>query len=202
MEISKICVERDMLLLWDTAFERLLFDGRQVLHPATLPGMADRTVTIGSASKELRMIGWRVGWIVGPEWLMADIALVGMANVVTPVGIAQKAAQAALEHSAQDIPGFVAELERRRDLCMSELKGLPVGMPAGGWSFVLHVGLLGWTGKAAAEELAKEGVFVTPMNGWGEMHGSQYVRFVFSNEPCERLQGLGVKVRTALGVKS
>ncbi|WP_420845794.1 aminotransferase class I/II-fold pyridoxal phosphate-dependent enzyme, partial [Mycobacterium timonense] len=51
---------------------------------------------MGSASKELRMIGWRVGWVVGPRPIMADIALVGLTNVVCQVGIAQQAVAAAL----------------------------------------------------------------------------------------------------------
>ena len=200
--IAGICVENDILLILDTAFERLLFDDRKVVHPASLAGMAERTVTVGSASKELRMIGWRIGWIVGPDWLMPDIGLVSMANVVCNVGIAQKAVQAALQRSADsdDIPKFVQELQARRDLCMEELKGLPVGVPAGGWAFVMRVGSLGFTGKEASEALVREGVYVTSMDGWGEEHGSQYIRFVFSNEPCERLKGIGAKVRKALNV--
>lgn len=195
--ISELCVEKDLLLLYDTAFERLLFDGRNVLHPASFPGMQDRTITIGSASKELRLIGWRVGWIVGPSSLIEDIRLVGMANVVVPVGIAQKAAQVALGIEG-DVEGFKGELERRRDLLMEEFRGLEVGVPAGGWSFVLRVEGYGMSGKEASAALMEEGVYVTPMDGWGEVHGGQYVRFVFSNEPCERLKGIGEKVRRAL----
>lgn len=90
--VADVCISHDILLLHDAAFERLLFDDRPVIYPASFPGMKYRTITIGSASKELRLIGWRVGWIVGPAWLMPDIQLVGMANVVVPVGIAQKAA--------------------------------------------------------------------------------------------------------------
>lgn len=97
--IAEMCRENDTLLIYDTAMERLLFDGREVVHPASLPGMQERTITVGSASKELRMIGWRVGWVVGPERLVSDIGLVGTANVVVPVGIAQRAAAAALERS-------------------------------------------------------------------------------------------------------
>lgn len=160
--------------------------------------MADRTVVVGSASKELRMIGWRVGYVVGPEWLMSDIALVGMANVVVPVGIAAKAAKAALENSYDTLPTFAKDLEARRDLLMEELKGLPVGVPSGGWSFVVRVDSLGFTGKEASEALVRQGIFVTPMDGWGEKHGSQYFRIVFSNEPCERLKGIGARIRAAL----
>lgn len=192
--VADICVSRDLLLLYDAAFERLVFDGRPVVHPASFPGMEQRTITIGSASKELRLIGWRVGWVVGPTWVISDIQLVGMANVVVPVGIAQKAAQAALENSDQDCLEFTRELQARRDLLMQELKGLPVGIPAGGWSFVLQVE----SGRDAAIALMEQGIYVTPMDGWGEAHGENFIRFVFSNEPCHRLKGVGMKVRAAL----
>ena len=198
--IAEMCRENDILLIYDTAMERLLFDGREVVHPASLPGMYERTITVGSASKELRMIGWRVGWVVGPQRLVSDIGLVGTANVVVPVGIAQRAAAAALERSDQDVSNFTKELQARRDVCMQELKGLPVGVPAGGYAFVLRVGSLGWTGKEATQALLQQGVCITSMDGWGEEHTSQYVRFVFSNEPRERLKGLGAKVKTALKI--
>jgi len=130
--IAELCVANDLLLILDTAMERLVFDGRPVLHPAALPGMASRTITVGSSAKELRMIGWRVGWIVGPEELMPDIVAVSLANVVVPVGIAQDAVATALENSYASIGGYVSELQVRRDTVMNQLEGLPLGAPDGG----------------------------------------------------------------------
>ena len=74
--------------------------------------MSEHVITVGSASKELRIIGWRVGWIVALERLMSDLALVSMGNVVVPVGIAQEAAAVALESGDQDVarPGSPADL--------------------------------------------------------------------------------------------
>ena len=196
--IAELCVKHNILMIYDAAMERLLFDGLQVIHPASLPGMKDRTITVGSASKELRMIGWRVGWIVGPEKIMQDIGLVSMANVVVPVGIAQRAAKEALEVSKTTMPEYVHELQLRRDLCLRELEGLPVGKPDGGWQLLLRVDTLGWKADAAAEALLREGACVTPMTGWGSDEEAQYIRIVFSNEPRERLKGLGNRVRRAL----
>ncbi|KAH8175143.1 aminotransferase class I and II domain-containing protein [Sarocladium implicatum] len=199
--IAELCVANDLILILDTAMERLVFDGRSVIHPAALPGMAERTITVGSASKELRMIGWRVGWIVGPEEFMGDIAAVSMANVVVPVGIAQHAVAIALERSKGDaLQDYVGELQARRDLIVSELGDLPVGVPAGGWSLLLRVSDFGMDGIEVSKRLLEQGVCATAMNGWGEVHGSQYVRFVFSNETQDRLKGIGAKVRKALGV--
>jgi N-succinyldiaminopimelate aminotransferase len=197
-EIARLCIAHDLLLILDTAMERLLFDRRRVIHPAGLPGMAARTITVGAASKELRMIGWRVGWIVAPESYMPDLAAVSMANVVVPVGIAQDAAAIALERSRETLPAYVAELERRRDTLLGELEGLPVGVPAGGWSMLLRVSDFGIDGATMSERLLGEGICATAMKGWGETHGAQYIRFVFANEPAARLAGAGARIRKAL----
>ncbi len=196
--VAELCVDRDLLLILDSAMERLLFDGRRVIHPAGLPGMAERTVSVGAASKELRMIGWRVGWTVAPDWLMPDLIAVSLANVVVPVGIAQAAAAIALTRSHETLPPYVAELERRRDVVAGELRGLPFGMPAGGWSMLLRVRDFGLDGAAMSERLLEQGVCATAMAGWGVAHGADYIRFVFANEPVERLRGLGGRVRAAL----
>ena len=196
--VARLCVERDLTLILDAAMERLLFDGREVVQPAGLPGMADRTLTVGSSAKELRMIGWRVGWIVAPETYMPDLVAVSLANVVVPVGIAQDAAAVALEASRETLPSYVAELQRRRDVLVAELAGLSVGVPAGGWSLLLRVSDYGIDGATMSARLLEQGVAATAMAGWGETHGAQYIRFVFANEPAARLKGVGQKIRRAL----
>jgi N-succinyldiaminopimelate aminotransferase len=196
--VAELCVAHNLLLIVDSAMERLLFDGRTVLHPAGLPGMAERTITVGSASKELRMIGWRVGWTIAPEWLMPDLVAVALANVVVPVGIAQDAAAIALARSQETLPGYVAELQRRRDAVAEALHGLPFGMPAGGWSMLLRVSDFGLDGGEMAARLLQQGVCATAMQGWGEVHGRDYIRFVFANEPVDRLRLLGPAVRATL----
>lgn len=198
--VAEICVQRDLLVIYDAAMERILFDGRTVLHPAALPGMAERTLTVGAASKELRMIGWRVGWVVGPEALIADVGLVGMANVVCQVGIAMPGVAAALEAPASDVEEAVGEWQRRRDVLLRELADWPVIPPHGGWSLLLDCRPLGMTGAEASERLLRNGgIAATAMGGWGGPEASRYLRFVYANEPCERLQGVGERMKRALG---
>src|ERR671914_948220 len=60
--VARLCVDNDLWLLYWASFEAVLYDGREVVHPAALPGMRERTVTVGAPSSEQRMIGWRVGW--------------------------------------------------------------------------------------------------------------------------------------------
>lgn len=194
--VAGLCRAHDLLLVYNAAMERILYDGHVYLHPASLPGMRERTITVGSVSKEYRMIGWRVGWVAGPAEVMREIGLVSISDVVVPVGIAQAAAAAALTAPADDLARAVATWQARRDLILKELDGLPVRSPAGGWSLLLDAGALGMTGAEASRRLFDVGrIAATAMDNWGVVHGSGYVRFVFSNEPVARLEGIGARVR-------
>jgi aspartate/methionine/tyrosine aminotransferase len=197
--LARLCTTRGLLLLYNAAMERILYDGHAYLHPAGLPGMAERTITVGSVSKEYRMIGWRVGWVVGPEPILADVARVGIYNVVSPVGIAQGAAAAALSTPESDLAAAIAEWQRRRDVISTELGGLPLTSAAGGWSMLLDVSQLGFDSSAASDRLLRRGkIAATPMRGWGSEGADHFVRLVFSNEPVSRLSGIGERVRAAL----
>jgi N-succinyldiaminopimelate aminotransferase len=75
-------------------------------------------------------------------------------------------------------------------------------VPAGGWSLLMRVSDFGIDGDTMSARLLERGVCVTSMRGWGVMHGEQYVRFVYSNEPIERLKLLGDRVRAALAINT
>jgi aspartate/methionine/tyrosine aminotransferase len=197
--VAELCRERDCWLLYNAAMERILFDGRGAIHPAALAGMAERTIVVGSVSKEYRMIGWRVGWVAGPEAILGDIARVHLYNVVTPTGIAQSGAAAALNTPPADVAAAVAEWERRRDAVLLALSGFPLARAAGGWSMLLDVRAMGHDSFAASRLLLERGrVAATPMRDWGEVNGDRFVRLVFSNEPVARLAELGDRLRRAL----
>lgn len=184
----------------DAAMERILFDDRPVLHPASFGDLATRTITVGSASKELRMIGWRVGWVVGPSRIMADIELVGMANVVCQVGIGQAAVAAALRapDAADDIRRINLELQARRDMVLGQLAAFHPVRPHGGWSLLIDTTPLGITPSQASARLLSVGkIAATPMSGWGPT-ADRYLRLVFSNEPLNRLSELGTRFDAAL----
>ena len=188
-------------LIYDAAMERIRFDGRPPSHPARHPGLAERTVTVGAASKELRMIGWRVGWVVGPAEILADVKLVGLTNVVCQVGIAQAAVAAALADPGADadVAAATAIWQRRCEVVLDQLAAYPVVRPHGGWSLLVDTRPLGLGPAEVSRRLFDGGkVAATPMDGWGP-GGGDYLRIVFANEPAERLAGLGDRFRRALG---
>jgi N-succinyldiaminopimelate aminotransferase len=199
--VAEVCRSTNAWLLYDAALERILFDGHPYLHPASLPGMAERTITVGCVTKEYRMIGWRVGWIVGPTAVMNDIGLVGISNVVCQVGIAMPGATAALTTSDDGLAAAVTEWQKRRDVLLDELSGLPVVPPQGGWSMLVDVQKLALDCETASRLLLEKGkVAATPMRNWGSERASAYVRFVYANEPIHRLRGIRERIRTAWGL--
>lgn len=194
--IARLCVERRLLLLYDAAFEGIVYDRRPFLHPASLPGMAERVITIGSVSKIHRMIGWRIGWIAGPPSIMDAAVWTHTYVNVTPTGIAQAGAEAALRGPAADLDAAVAEWQRRRDAMLDELAGWPVVPPAGGWSLLIDTASFGVAPARASELLLAEAkIAATPMTGWAGPVADRHLRFVFANEPVERLRTIGRRLR-------
>lgn len=145
------------------------------------------------------MIGWRVGWIVGPEPIMRDIGLVSLTNVVCQVGIGMPGAAAALAAEDDGVAAATTEWQARRDTIVDELSGLPVVIPDGGWSLLIDTRALGMDPADASARLFRDGaIAATPMNGWGaEDCAGRYLRFVYANEPVPRLRGLRERVRKA-----
>jgi aspartate/methionine/tyrosine aminotransferase len=196
--IASICRERDVWLIYLAWMERILFDGRPYRHPASLPDMAGRVVHVGCVTMEQRMIGWRIGWLVTPEALGDDAARAHIYNGLTPGGIAQAGAVAALQAPEEDLAAAVNEWERRRDATLEQLAGLPAVRSAGGWSLLMDVEAIGLTPPDLSRALVEEKVAATPMTTWGERVSPRYIRFVYSNEPVERLSTLGERLRRAV----
>jgi aspartate/methionine/tyrosine aminotransferase len=196
--IASLCRERDLWLLYWGGFEGILFDGRTVVQPAALPGMRDRTVIVGSPTLEQRMIAWRIGWVVAPGDLVNDVSRVHIYNGLVASGFNQIGTRVALSLEDDGLSAANVEWQRRRDETLRQLEGLPTVRPAGSWSLLLDVAALGLDCMEVSERLLEQKVAATPMRGWGGEVADRHVRFVFSNEPVERLATLGERVRAAL----
>jgi aspartate/methionine/tyrosine aminotransferase len=197
--VAGVCREHDLWLVYWSLMEGIVFDGAPVRHPAALAGMAERTITCGSVSMEWRMIGWRIGWLAGPPAIAAELALVHIYNGLTPGGIAQAGAVAALAEPEDALRACVEEWQRRRDAVLEQLAGYPVVPAAGGWSLLVDTHAMGIEPADASARLLEQRVAATPMAGWGGEVAARHLRLVFSNEPVERLALLGERVRAALG---
>lgn len=195
--IAALCVAQDLWLIYWSLMEGIVFDGQPILSPASYPGMRERTVIVGTASIEQRMIGWRIGWILAPRAVMSDLAVVHIYNGITPGGIAQAGLIAALSDS-DSFGACVAEWERRRNALTAALPGFAMIPAAGGWSQILDTVQHGVDPGDLSRVLLGHGVAATAMTGWGGPVADRHLRLVFSNEPVERLQLLGDRFRAAM----
>jgi len=193
------CKRADCWLINNSAMERILYDEHAVIHPASFPDMHERVITVGSASKEYRMIGWNVGWVVGHANIISDVARVSISNVCCQTGIAMGAVATAINDPNNGIQTCLEEWKRRRDILLDELKDFTVIPPDGGWSFLVDVSPLGFDSHTASKRLLELGkIAATPMVNWGSENCSKYVRIVFSNESVQRLRGTGQRFKDAL----
>jgi aspartate/methionine/tyrosine aminotransferase len=186
--VCALLAEHEVPLLYDAAMERLLFDDRPLVHPLHHDGMAERTVVVGSLSKEHRMIGWRVGWVAGPAALVESVGWMHVYNTTMPTAISRFPAAAVLRGDQRHVAECVAELEARRDLILEALDGWPVVRPGGGWSMLIDAVALGTTPAELSRALLEDAaIAATPMLGWGGEVADRHVRLVFSAESRERL---------------
>ena len=189
--ICEHCVASNSWMIHDSAMERIVFGDAPRLQPLHFPGMAERTVTVGAASKEYRMIGWRVGWIVCPMAAAEAISRVAIGNVVCPVGIAQPAVADAIGAPDDGIVACTAQWSARHDAIVAGLRARYDVVPAhGGWSLLVDMRRQAVSGAEASRRLLAHGVAATSMENWGLPGTEHYLRLVFANEPLERLADL------------
>src|SRR5438876_9132559 len=190
--LADVAQENDALLLFNGSFDKIVYDGRRVIHPATLPGMRERTISIGSVSKNYNMMGWRIGWAVGPRELLKPVHDVHIFNGIMASGFAEAGATAALTGDQRYLDETVKAFQRRRDVLAAELNKIPgirFVLPDGGYFFIANISAFGVpAGEFCRNLLEEEDVAITPKNAWGaDDFGDHHVRFIFTNESENRL---------------
>ncbi|NAZ86766.1 pyridoxal phosphate-dependent aminotransferase [Kineococcus indalonis] len=205
-EVARLAVEHDVVVVTDEVYEHLVFDGAVHVPPASLPGMAERTLSVSSAGKTFSVTGWKIGWVTGPAHLVAAVRTVKQFLTYVNGAPFQPAVARALGLGDGFYRDLAADLQRRRDLLSAGLvsAGFAVGAPQGTYFVVADPRPLGFEdGTAfcrALPELA--GVVGVPLSAFCGEDGPAaeaarpLVRFTFCKsdavllEACERLQAL------------
>ncbi len=115
--IAAVCVEHDLICISDEVYEHLVFDGEHI-PPATLPGMADRTLTISSIGKTFSVTGWKIGWVCGSAELVGAVRTVKQFLTFAGGTPLQHAGAAALALRGGEVDALATALRAKRDrLC-------------------------------------------------------------------------------------
>src|SRR4029077_20375970 len=143
--IAELCIEHGALAITDEIYEHLVYRGKH-LSIATLPGMAERTITISGASKTFSVTGWRVGWLIAPAALTAGIRKVHDFLTVGAAHPLQVAVAAALGLPSDFYVELLGDYRERRDAIVSGLQecGFDASAPDGAYYVMAGIGSFGF----------------------------------------------------------
>ncbi|MFD3331510.1 pyridoxal phosphate-dependent aminotransferase [Streptomyces sp. NPDC058700] len=201
--VAELAIERDLLVVTDEVYEHLVFDGAEHLPIASLPGMRERTVTIGSAGKTFSFTGWKVGWVTASPELTSAVRSAKQFLTYVSSGPFQYAIAEALRLPAAYFDTLRADLQAKRDLLSEGLAqaGFEVYRPAGTYFVTTDIRPLGTDdGFAFCRSLPERAGVVAIPNAVFYDHreaGAPFVRFAFCKktevleEAVSRLKRLG-----------
>ena len=181
--IADLAVEHDLVVLADEIYGRLQYAG-EPLSIATLPGMAERTVTLDGFSKTFAMTGWRLGYGVLPDWLVPAFSRLVINSVSCTNAFAQAGAIEALTGPQDAADAMRDEFIARRQLMVDGLNAIPgvsCVMPHGAFYTFPNVTSFGRSSAAIADHLLYDaGVCGLAGTAFGK-HGEGYLRFSYAN---------------------
>jgi aminotransferase len=179
-----VAVERDLIVISDEVYEKIIYDDAKHYCLAAFPGMRERTLVVNSFSKTYAMTGLRVGYVYAPKELLSPLWLVHQFIVTCVNGPAQYAALAALKGSQDFVNQVVREFDIRRHLVhkrVNEIEGFCCMLPKGAFYVFPSIKTFGMSSKEFAEFLLKEArVTVAPGSSFGS-YGEGYIRVSYAS---------------------
>jgi aspartate aminotransferase len=179
-EIRDLACDQDLFVISDEIYEKIIYD-HEHMSIGSMPGMAERTVTVNGFSKAYAMTGWRLGYLSGPKETMKWVTSLLSHSVSQAVTFVQHAGLAAMRGPQDDVISMVAEFRARRDFLVAGLKelGIPCSMPGGAFYVFPDVSEFGG-GDAFTEKLLKRALIAaTPGSAFGP-EGADFVRLSYA----------------------
>jgi len=206
--IAALCRRYDTLAITDEIYEHIIYDGARHISIATLPGMAERTITISGLSKTYSITGWRLAYAIACERITSAIRKVHDFLTVGAPHPLQEAGAVALRLPESFYAELAAMYDRKRSMLYRALSdaGLKCSLPAGAYYIMADIAHLGFDDDFAAADFMLNEVGVAPVPGSSFYSrpelGRNKVRFTFSKSDetiaaaAERLRSLQEKVRS------
>lgn len=177
--IAKIAVKHDLIVLSDECYEKFCYEGEHV-SIASLPGMDERTITVGASSKTYSMTGWRVGYMAMPSWVTPHANRTHLYLNTSPTTFVQYGYAEALYKAQDDVKRMIDEYRARRDLVVGYLRQMPklgVVVPEGAFYTFSSIAETGMTDVEFCSYILEEaGVAIVPGEPF-EMSG--FVRIAY-----------------------
>ncbi|HYA62409.1 MAG TPA: aminotransferase class I/II-fold pyridoxal phosphate-dependent enzyme, partial [Candidatus Sulfotelmatobacter sp.] len=189
-QIAKAIGDRNIMVLSDEIYSRLLFDGGQHFSIMSVPGMQERTILLDGFSKTYAMTGWRMGYGVMRADLAAHMTRLMTNSNSCTASFTQVAGIEAIRGDQSSVDRMRDEFQRRRDVFvagLNQIKGFSCRMPKGAFYVFPNVTRTGWKSKPLEEALLDQaGVAALSGTAFGAF-GEGYLRFSIANS-LENLQ--------------
>jgi len=184
LQIGRLAEKYDAFVITDEVYEHIVFSPHQHIHFATLPGLADRTITCNSLSKTYSITGWRLGYVHAAPEVIAQARKVHDFLTVGAAAPLQEAAVAGLEMPDAYYQELTALYTAKRDIFLEYIRatGLPYSEPQGAYYVLLDIGSLGLgTDTEVAEWFVREiGVAGVPGASFFREPVHHLIRFHFA----------------------
>jgi aspartate aminotransferase len=183
-QIAAAIGDRNIMVLSDEIYSRLLFDGAHHFSMMSVPGMQERTILLDGFSKTYAMTGWRMGWGVMRADLAAQMTRLMTNSNSCTASFTQVAGIEALRSDQSSVDRMRDEFQRRRDVFvagLNKIKGFSCRMPKGAFYVFPNITKTGWKSKALEEALLEQaGVAALSGTAFGAF-GEGYLRFSIAN---------------------
>jgi len=191
-DIAQLALEKDLLVVSDEIYEYYVFDDNKHTSMATLPNMADRTITINSFSKSFGMTGLRLGYITAPADIIHAMLPFHHAMMVCANSVTQYGGLAVLSEPRDWFKGQLAEYDRRRKIWMQVLDdiGLPYSKPQGAYYIFIDIRPTGLTSQEFVNRARTEARLVFQPGTIGGGAGEGFIRGALTKASPEFEEGL------------
>jgi aspartate aminotransferase len=205
--LANLAREHNLIVFSDEIYEKLIYDGREHISIASLPGMRERTVTLNGFSKAYAMTGWRLGFLAAPAPIVRQMLKLYSHSLTCAASFSQRGAVAALAGPQEVIGQMVEAYDRRRRFVTEGLNAIPgvrCALPEGAFYSFPDIRGTGLSSAECAELLLERGgVAVTPGSAFGTA-GEGFIRLSYatSDEELHRaIERMG-EVLAAVGTEA
>ena len=182
-EIADLAIERNLIVISDEAYERIIYENAHHVSLASLPGMMHRTISIFTFSKTYAMTGWRIGYAVADEAIISEMTKLQEHLVAHPSSISQMAAIAALTGPDCYVKRMINEYAERRRIMiqgLSNISGIRFLKPMGAFYIFPNVSIFRMSSREFTMYLLENArVIVVPGTAFGRF-GEGYIRISYS----------------------
>ena len=188
--LADIAIRHDLVVISDEVYEEILFDGAQHISIASLPGMAERTVSMFAFTKSFAMDGWRIGYLAAPPAMIEGILKITTSDVTHVNTFIQEGAYAAVTGPAEILAGLVQEDREKRDIVVSRLNQMPgviCDWPEGTIYAFPDISQIGLPAQQLAELILEKADVVVEAGSFYGPAGEGRLRDCFGSQSTERV---------------